>query len=101
MMKAMPRVRQVKARALETSAILLAVMVAGPAFAQCTPDPTQSNATTTCTGTDSNGLKVTTSATTVSCPLLSGPSTMTVWIKEGTTNAFEEAQARGDYREAA
>jgi hypothetical protein len=27
----------------------------------------------------------------VSCPLLSGPSTMTVWIKEGTTNAFEEA----------
>ncbi|WP_221364449.1 hypothetical protein, partial [Sphingomonas jinjuensis] len=31
----------------------------------------------------------------VSCPLLSGPSTMTVWIKEGTTNAFEEAQARG------
>ena len=65
MMKAMPRVRQVKARALETSAILLAVMVAGPAFAQCTPDPTQSNATTTCTGTDSNGLKVTTSGTTV------------------------------------
>ena len=37
----------------------------------------------------------------LSCPLLSGPSTMTVWIKEGTTNAFEEAQARGDYREAA
>lgn len=65
MMKAMPRVRQVKARALETSAILLAVMVAGPAFAQCTPDPTPSNATTTCTGTDSNGLKVTTSGTTV------------------------------------
>ncbi|MBB4611423.1 hypothetical protein JYA60_02010 [Sphingomonas yabuuchiae] len=29
----------------------------------------------------------------VSCPLLSGPSTMTVWTKEGTTNAFEEAQA--------
>lgn len=27
----------------------------------------------------------------MSCPLLSGPSTMTVWIKEGTTNAFEEA----------
>jgi hypothetical protein len=29
----------------------------------------------------------------VSCPHLSGPSTMTVWIKEGTTNAFEEAPA--------
>jgi len=37
----------------------------------------------------------------VSCPLLSGPSTMTVWTKEGTTNAFEEAQARGDHRQAA
>ncbi|OMJ31585.1 hypothetical protein DC429_19040 [Arthrobacter sp. TPD3018] len=36
----------------------------------------------------------------LSCPLLSGPSTITVWTKEGTTNACEEAQARGDYREA-
>ncbi|RSV17329.1 hypothetical protein CA236_11415 [Sphingomonas sp. ABOLG] len=37
----------------------------------------------------------------LSCPLLSGPSTMTVWTKEGTTNACQEAQARGDHREAA
>jgi len=37
----------------------------------------------------------------VSCPLLSGPLAMTVWTKEGTTNAFEEAQARGDHRQAA
>lgn len=29
----------------------------------------------------------------LSCPLLSGPSTMTVWIEEGTTDACEEAQA--------
>ncbi len=29
----------------------------------------------------------------MSCPLLSGPSTMTVWIKEGTTHACQEAQA--------
>ena len=29
----------------------------------------------------------------LSCPLLSGPSTMRVWIKEGTTNACEKAQA--------
>ncbi|WP_126013073.1 hypothetical protein [Sphingomonas sp. ABOLH] len=29
----------------------------------------------------------------LSCPLLSGPSTMTVWIKEGTTHACQEAQA--------
>ncbi len=34
----------------------------------------------------------------LSCPLLSGPSTMTVWTREGTTNAFEEAQAGGDHR---
>lgn len=42
-------------------------MVAEPAFAQCTPDPTrpdptQANTTTTCTGPDSNGLVVTTTA---------------------------------------
>jgi hypothetical protein len=37
----------------------------------------------------------------LSCPLLSGPSTMTVWTKEGTTHASEEAQARGDHRQAA
>ena len=41
------------------------------------------------------------SAVLMSCPLLSGPSTMTVWTKEGTTNACQEAQARGDHREAA
>ena len=38
---------------------------------------------------------------TLSCPLLSGPSTMRVWTKEGTTNACQEAQARGDHWEAA
>ncbi len=40
-------------------------------------------------------------ATLLSCPLLSGPSTMRVWIKEGTTNACEKAQAGRDHREAA
>jgi hypothetical protein len=30
-----------------------------------------------------------------------GPSTMRVWIKEGTTNACQEAQARRDHRQAA
>ena len=65
MVKALSRGQRVKARALESSAILVALMVAGPAFAQCTPDPTQANATTTCTGTDSNGLVVTTSGGTV------------------------------------
>ena len=38
---------------------------------------------------------------TVSCPLLSGPSTMRVWIKEGTTDACQKAQARRDHRQAA
>ncbi len=37
----------------------------------------------------------------LSCPLLSGPLTMTVWTKEGTKNACEEAQAGGDHRQAA
>ena len=65
MVKALSRGRQVKARALQSSAILVAILVAEPAFAQCTPDPTQANATSSCTGTDSNGLVVTTSGTTV------------------------------------
>ena len=65
MMKALPRVRQVKARALESSAILVALMVAGPAFAQCVPDPARSDTPTTCTGTDSDGLRVTSSGVTV------------------------------------
>jgi len=65
MVKALSRGRQVKARALQSSAILVAILVAEPAFAQCTPDPTQANTTTTCTGTDSNGLVVTTSGSTV------------------------------------
>jgi hypothetical protein len=65
MVKALSRHRQVKARALQSSAILVAILVAEPAFAQCTPDPTQANTTTSCTGADSNGLIVTTSGTTV------------------------------------
>lgn len=62
MVKVLSRGRQVKARALQSSAILVAILVAEPAFAQCTPDPTQANTTTSCTGTDSNGLVVTTTA---------------------------------------
>ncbi len=37
----------------------------------------------------------------VSCPRLSGPSTMIVWIMKGTTNAEQEAQAGRDYWQAA
>ena len=41
------------------------------------------------------------SGTDLSCPRLSGPPTMIVWIMKGTTNAEQEAQAGRDHREAA
>ncbi|WP_380785619.1 autotransporter outer membrane beta-barrel domain-containing protein [Sphingomonas sp. R86521] len=47
----------------------LTLVLTGPAFAQCAPEPTQANGTTTCTGTDPNGVTVTTSGTTVSVPI--------------------------------
>jgi hypothetical protein len=65
MVKALSRGRQVKSHALQSSAIMVAIMVAGPAFAQCSPDPTQASARTSCTGVDGNGLVVTTSGTMV------------------------------------
>ncbi|MBJ6123254.1 autotransporter outer membrane beta-barrel domain-containing protein [Sphingomonas mollis] len=65
MLKGMLLARPVRARALQTSAITLAIMAAGPAFGQCSPDPAPVNGTTICSGTDSNGLNVTTSGTTV------------------------------------
>lgn len=60
-----PQGRRVRACALQTSAMVLAMVVGGQAFAQCAPDPTQPNATTTCTGTDTDGLRVTTANTRV------------------------------------
>lgn len=54
------RGRRVRVRALQTSAILGAMLVAGPAFAQCSPDPTVANGITNCTGTDSDGLTIST-----------------------------------------
>lgn len=53
-----PRGRRVRALALQTSAMLGALLVSGPAFSACTPDPTVANGTTNCTGTDSDGLTV-------------------------------------------
>ncbi|WP_408871332.1 hypothetical protein, partial [Gluconacetobacter azotocaptans] len=35
------------------------------------------------------------------CPLPGGPLSMMEFTAEGTTDAIEEAQARGDHREAA
>jgi hypothetical protein len=35
------------------------------------------------------------------CPLLGGPKSMLFWIMKEIGNAIEEAQAGGDYRQAA
>ncbi|MEG3178457.1 autotransporter outer membrane beta-barrel domain-containing protein [Sphingomonas sp. RB3P16] len=47
---------------------MLALTIGRPAFAQCAPDPTPANGTVTCSGTDPNGLTVTTYGTTVVVP---------------------------------
>ncbi|MEI5687907.1 autotransporter outer membrane beta-barrel domain-containing protein [Sphingomonas kyungheensis] len=65
MIGTMTSTRRVRARALQTSGMALAMVAAPPAFAQCAPDPTQTNIVTSCTGTDSDGLVVTTYGTTV------------------------------------
>lgn len=57
------RTRRVRMCALQTSAIVATFFVTGPAFAQCAPDPTVTNGTTTCTDTDLNGLSVATDNT--------------------------------------
>lgn len=62
------RTRRVRMCALQTSAMLAAVLVADPALAQCSPDPTVANSTTTCAGTDADGLSVTTFNTRVIVP---------------------------------
>jgi len=59
------RARRVRRLALGTSAIASALFVVTPASAQCQPDPTQFGGTTECTGTDTDGLRITTNNTTV------------------------------------
>ncbi|MCD2316611.1 autotransporter outer membrane beta-barrel domain-containing protein [Sphingomonas sp. IC-11] len=60
-----PRGRRMGRYGLSASAITLAVVLAGPATAQCTPDPTISGGTINCTGSDADGLTVVTDNTTV------------------------------------
>lgn len=60
-----PRGRRVRVRALQTSAIFGAMLAAAPAYAQCSPDPTTAYGTTNCTGTDSDGLTVSTNGSRV------------------------------------
>jgi outer membrane autotransporter protein len=50
---------------LGTSALASGLGMSSTAYAQCVPDPTVSNGTTTCDGVDANGLRVTTPGTTV------------------------------------
>ncbi|MFL0415852.1 hypothetical protein [Sphingomonas sp. 179-A 2A2 NHS] len=59
------RGRQVRRLALGTSALTLGIMLAGPAAADCTPDPAVAGGTVNCTGTDADGLTVSTDNTTV------------------------------------
>lgn len=61
----MSQSRQVRVRALGSSAMTVALLLAGPAFAQCAPDPTVAGGTTICSGTDVDGLSVNTAGTTV------------------------------------
>jgi len=49
--------------AVGSSATALIMAGASPATAQCSPDPTVANGATTCTGTDSDGVRVTTAGT--------------------------------------
>lgn len=51
--------------AFGTSALAWGLTLPASAQAQCAPDPTVANGTTTCTGTDANGIRVTTSGTTL------------------------------------
>lgn len=51
--------------ALGASVLAIGAVLATSATAQCSPDPTQANGTTTCSGTDPDGLRVTTTPTTV------------------------------------
>lgn len=51
--------------ALGTSVAALATASASPAWAQCAPDPTIANVTTECSGTDADGVRVSTYGSTV------------------------------------
>lgn len=51
--------------AFGSSTVAVAATFASPAFAQCSPEPTVAGGTTTCTGTDADGLRVTTDGSTV------------------------------------
>lgn len=76
-MKASLRVFSSRRFALIAGISIAALTAAPPAAAQCVPDPTVLNGTTTCSGTDSDGLVVTSSGTvavTAGATVLKGPA---------------------------
>jgi len=65
MIRFTPFVRRSRLSLALGTSILAWVSAPSTARAQCAPDPTQANGTTNCSGTDSDGLTVSTSGTTV------------------------------------
>ncbi|MDF0490979.1 autotransporter outer membrane beta-barrel domain-containing protein [Sphingomonas sp. H39-1-10] len=76
--------------AIGTSSLALAFNLPGVAQAQCAPDPTVANGTSTCTGNDSDGIRITTSATTLNV----APGST---VAGATTPAVTVDIAGGDY----
>lgn len=62
---ASPLRRRRRSLALSTSTLLSGLLVPMLAQAQCAPDPTVANGTSTCTGTDSDGIRIATTGTTL------------------------------------
>ena len=100
MVGSLSSVRRVRARALQTSALVMTLALAAPAFAQCAPDPTQTNGTTACAGTDTDGLVVTTFGTSVSVPsgatvLGGGQTGIAVQLPAGQTGSAVNISVAG------
>ncbi|MBW4330242.1 autotransporter outer membrane beta-barrel domain-containing protein [Stakelama sp. CBK3Z-3] len=82
------RRRRLRTYALGTSAIALGMVLGGSAAAQCAPDPTVENGTTNCTGTDNDGLTITTYNTQVTVAA-------DAVVNAGSSGAAITAQAPG------
>jgi hypothetical protein len=60
-----PIARRCLSRALNTSALVWVLALPAAANAQCAPDPTVANTATTCTGSDTDGIRITTPGSTL------------------------------------
>ncbi|HEX8421603.1 MAG TPA: autotransporter outer membrane beta-barrel domain-containing protein [Sphingomonas sp.] len=87
----MSRARQVRMRALGTSAMTLAALLAGSAFAQCAPEPTAENGTTVCRGIDADGLQISTYGTAVTVEqdaIVRSANAPALAVRLGSSNGF-------------